>query len=206
MSIRKDFLSIKVIAAVFLGLIFPVVIILQSLSGLRTLSSDFHQLDSTNSIVEEVAKLKENITTDNDYKFVSMVYLENKNYTVMLKKQVMKIIIMQIGYATMSVGLMLIVLGFKDQEHVLSGGWRDIKIDFKTGSTGAAVVVVGAIMATLGGVLKNEYSNNPLPDYGQHLDIDSMTYLIYQGCKIHAGDKIADCFLNSYEKVISNNQ
>lgn len=203
MSYGKVVLLLKTIAVFILGLVFPVIIIFQSYMGLISLSNEYGNMTSANLLIEDVAKFKQNIKSDNDYRFVSLLYLEDKNYAVMVRKQVMKITIMQIGYATRSIGLMLIVLGFRDKEHNLAGSWDNIKLDFKTGSTGALVVVIGAIMATLGGVLKNDYNNNAIPAYQRQVYADDVVSDIYKGCIENAGEKAADCFLKSYEHAFS---
>ncbi len=61
--------------------------------------------------------------------------------------------------------MMLSLLGIKDGGLVGSGEAAGIKFDFKTGSTGVAMFVVGALMATIGGVLKNDYQTSLIPDY-----------------------------------------
>lgn len=79
----------------------------------------------------------------------------------------MKNTVMHIGYATISLGLSLILLGIKEE----NGGGEakiaapGITFDVKTGSTGAYVFVIGALMATVGGSLPNKYQGSTIPVY-----------------------------------------
>lgn len=200
---KKTIGFLKLLAILFLGFIFPIALIFQSYIGMQTLTSDFKTTSKNEGAVSEVQQLKKLITTSNDYNFASLVFLENKNFEVMKRKQIMKVTVIQLGYAMMSIGLMLIMLGFEDKEHALSGGWDSFKLDFKTGSTGALVIVIGAVMATLGGVLKNDYGNNAIPPYKTYQEStrnDEVTS-IYNGCiemnKQNSG--AAECFINSYK-------
>lgn len=200
MEMKKFIGLIKLLAIIILGFIFPIVLIIQSYIGLQTLTSGFK---TASNMVTEVKQLKTLIHSSNDYNFASLVFLENKNFEVMQKKQIMKVTIIQLGYAMMSIGLMLIMLGFEDKKHAISGGWNSFKLDFKTGSTGALVVVIGAVMATLGGVLKNDYNNNAIPAYETYQESsknDEVTS-IYNGCiennKVNAD--AAECFMKSYK-------
>lgn len=203
MGMKKSIVIIKLLATLILGFIFPIALIYQSYIGMQTLTSDFKATSKTESMIGEVQQLKQLIHNSNDYKFASLVFLENKNFEVMKRKQIMKVTVIQLGYAMMSIGLMLIMLGFEDKEHAISGGWDSFKLDFKTGSTGALVVVIGAVMATLGGVLKNDYSNNPLPPYETYQESpknDEVTSM-YNGCiemnKVNTA--AAECFIKSYK-------
>jgi hypothetical protein len=121
----------------------------------------------------------------------------------MTNKQVMKVSVMQIGFSVISIGMMLIVLGIN------SGGVKGavegagLKFDFKTGSTGVAVFLVGAVMATAGGVLKNKYKTGVIPKY---ISEDSSkeseeTIAAYNECKSQKITSPQECFIKFYERI-----
>lgn len=125
---------------------------------------------STTDLVKNLEDAKEHLTGANDYALFSLLYVEHANQKTMINKQVMKSTIVNIGFAVISVGMLLIILGIRDEtgsgQGAQAGGEvGGIKFDFTTGSTGVAMFMVGAIMATIGGVLKNEYTTSTIPNY-----------------------------------------
>ena len=110
---------------------------------------------------------------------------------------------MQIGFAVISVGMMLIVLGINDGGAAAGAHVASIQFDFKTGSTGVVVFVVGALMATAGGVLKNDYSTVPIPSF--FYDSAPPEYVksinAYKECKKLGDNKFQPCFIGVFEKV-----
>ena len=121
----------------------------------------------------------------------------------MINKQIMKVTIMQIGFAVISVGMMFIVLGINDGG--ASGGAEvsGFKFDFKSGSTGVVVFVVGALMATAGGVLKNDYNTVPIPEFVYLSTHPEYTKSInaYIECKKFSEDKFRDCFIGVFQNI-----
>jgi hypothetical protein len=119
-------------------------------------------------LVSNFSESKKYLLSANDYALYSLLYVEHANQKTMINKQVMKSTVVHIGFAVISVGMMLIILGIKEDvgsstEASVEG--HGIKFDFKTGSTGVAMFCVGAIMATIGGVLKNDYQTSEIPKY-----------------------------------------
>lgn len=153
------------IAVVSLGVIIPIALLTQAYLGLSSLVSTVSYEQKHHNVNELFLQVKKSINNVNDYAFISLLYSENANLKTMTNKQVMKISIMQIGFSVLSVGMMFIVLGIRDggAEGGLDAG--ALKFDFKTGSTGVLVFVMGSLMATAGGVLKNDYETVPLPGY-----------------------------------------
>jgi hypothetical protein len=102
-----------------------------------------------------------------DYALGSVVFVETSNRQVMLNKQRMKIAVMHIGFAVISVGLMLMILGIDvggiDASGASQGG--GISVAVKIASTGVLVFVIGASMATIGGILGNDYKSVGIPSF-----------------------------------------
>lgn len=61
--------------------------------------------------------------------------------------------------------MMFIILGINDGRVEGVTDINGLKFDFKTGPSGVAIFIVGAIMATDGEVLKNDYNTVPIPGY-----------------------------------------
>lgn len=155
----------KQFVIVALGVVIPIFLLMQAYAGLSSLATDVGYVRKSENVSELFLSAKKSINNVNDYALLSLLYAEHANQKTMLNKQVMKVSIMQIGFAVLSVGMMFIVLGIKEGGAEGGIGIGEIKFDFKTGSTGLVVFVIGALMATAGGVLKNDYDTVPIPGY-----------------------------------------
>lgn len=109
---------------------------------------------------------------------------------------------MNAGFAVVSVGLMLIVLGvdvggFEGRAEAL-----DLKFDFKTGSTGVAVFVIGALMISWGGALKNKYEGSTIPKFA---DTDNQLHWYslkaFESCRKKKPEAPEKCFYRLYGKI-----
>ena len=160
--------KVRGVAIVIFGVIFPVIILFQSYLSINSLRDDVAYKTTMAELVSNLSDAKKYLLSANDYALYSLLYVEHANKKTMINKQVMKSTVVYIGFAVISVGMMLIILGIKEEgetgaeAHAEAGG---IKFDFKTGSTGVAMFCVGAVMATIGGVLKNDYQTSEIPKY-----------------------------------------
>lgn len=125
----------------------------------------------------------------------------------MINKQVMKTSIINIGFAVMSIGLMLLVLGIESGGAEASAAVNELEFNLKTGSTGVAIFVVGAIMATLGGVLKNDYQTSQIPNY-EHVSLPNIDLHLlrsraaYKECT-KFGTEFESCFAQAFFQINS---
>lgn len=159
---------LKLAASVVFGVVFPILILFQAYTGFASLNDDVGYKTTTSDLVVNLGEAKANIESANDYALFSLLYVEHANQKTMINKQVMKTSVMHIGFAVISIGMMLIIFGIQGGGEGGAQGTfsvQDITFDFKTGSTGVAVFCVGALMATLGGVLKNEYTTSTIPSF-----------------------------------------
>lgn len=154
------------IAILLFGIIVPLALMFQAYTGISQIDAAVGGGIASESTAETLAKARETLRDGNDYSLFAMLSAERVNHSVVISKQRMKIVVMQIGFAVASIGLMFIMLGINDGGGAVTGQGGGIGIDFKTGSTGALVFVVGAAMATAGGVLKNEYHTADVPQFG----------------------------------------
>ena len=190
------------IVALMLGVIVPAIILFQSMMGLSALSASIKEADN-GDLISLTGKLKSLHPTGNDYSFVSLINSERANKKVMISKQIMKVSVMQIGFAVISLGMMLIVLGINDGGIDTRGNYQGMSFDLKTGSSGIVIFLVGAGMASAGGILKNDYSTVQIPQYlyvpqeASGTDADMMHN--YQQCKQRYPAQLAECFTRSYE-------
>jgi hypothetical protein len=147
--------------------------------------------------------VQKNLKRIEDYALVSLINAESTNQKTMINKQIMKSAVVQIGFAVISIGMMFVVLGFSGGGLDVQAKSEGITFDVKTGSTGLAVVVIGAVMVTLGGVLKNDYSTVELPGF---LGADSRDIKFiesaFKACE-KAGNESAACFWSFANRTFS---
>ncbi|MEL6487498.1 MAG: hypothetical protein AAFQ13_10200 [Pseudomonadota bacterium] len=189
-------------AVAIFGIIVPIAILFQAYLGLSELRSDVSKHLTEQTTSEEYKQVRPLLQGANDYAFYNLLYSEKTNLAVVTNKQVMKVTVIQIGFAAISLGLMFVMLGVNDggAEGAVEGS--GIKVDFKTSSTGAVVFVVGALMATAGGVLKNEYVTVPIPGYIDRGDgVNQQAHIqaleIYEDCRSQPKIKY-ECFYKHF--------
>ncbi|OYD77416.1 UNVERIFIED_ORG: hypothetical protein BDU10_2517 [Burkholderia sp. CF145] len=155
-----------IFAVVVFGVIFPVIVLWQAYEGMSVLRSDIAgpRADVVRMFREFKQLAKDNTTAD-DYALFSVMYVEQSNKQAIINKQLLKVVIMQVGFSVISLGLMFIILGISDGGATVgarSGGFR---FDLKTGSTGLVTFVIGAAMTAGGALVPNEYKTVSIPSY-----------------------------------------
>jgi hypothetical protein len=152
-------------AILLFGIFGPIVLLFQAYTGLSSARSDLRVLSSQQSVAKALGEAKPHLGDANDYALFSMMHAERTNLAVVTNKQNLKLAVMQIGFAVISLGLMFVILGINDGGGEGEGEAGGVKFNFKTGSTGAVVFVIGAAMATAGGVMRNEYKTVEVPKF-----------------------------------------
>lgn len=190
-------------AVLLFGVVVPLFILAQAYIGLASLGKDVGYTNAHEDLTHTLSTAKQSLANGNDYALFSLLYTENANQKTMVNKQIMKVSIMQIGFAVMSVGMMLIILGFNDGGASGVAEVSGMKFDFKSGSTGVVVFLAGALMATAGGVLKNEYNTVPIPEYVYVESNQEYTKSInaFIECKKLGDEKFKDCFIGFFQKI-----
>jgi hypothetical protein len=195
---------IRPVTVFVLGLVFPIAVLIQAYSGLTALSSAVKGSAGAQDPAAALSAARSELYSQNDYALFSQLYAESTNQAVVTNKQVMKISVMQIGFAAISLGLMFVVLGINDGGGEGKLAFADINLDFKTASTGALVFIVGAAMATAGGVMKNEYKTVSAQPFGpvgvSRAEATSLN--AYKTCAAQAkADEVPACFASLYEQI-----
>jgi hypothetical protein len=200
MSIK---LYARQLSILLLGIIVPLVVLSLAFKNISALSNSISYTSNPQSTVALLKEAKETIKEGNDYYLFSLIYTEHANQKTMINKQTMKVSIMQIGFAVISIGMMFIVLGINAGGAEGSIDLTGVKIDFKIASTGVVVFVVGTTMATLGGVLKNDYGTVPIPKYHFPNDTAALERLkgYLEDCKLQKDVKTEECFLAIFEQT-----
>ncbi|MFZ6744666.1 hypothetical protein ACO0LC_15710 [Undibacterium sp. JH2W] len=214
----------KGMATLFLGVVIPLILMFQAYFVLHELSHNIQTHESNNTVTENFIKVRKELSSANDFLLFTKLQTENVNYNVMINKQVMKVAVMNIGFAVMSVGIMFILLGFKEISDTqqktengmtLSGAANGIKFDVKTGSTGLAIFILGSLMASGSGILPNEYRAGDIPGYWYEgksaaqrniaekhslSEREELSVRNYQDCRINNSDglQFARCFTNRF--------
>ncbi|MFA0209455.1 hypothetical protein [Vibrio cyclitrophicus] len=191
-------------AIVAFGIVFPVIILFQAYIGINSLKENVQYNTTVKDLIEIMSDARQYMESANDYALFSLLYVEHANQKTMINKQVMKSAIVNIGFAVISVGLMLIILGIKDGGVETSGAFQGISFDFKTGSSGVAIFIAGAIMSTLGGVLKNEYKTSEIPDYetviATTIPLYEESIKAYSAC-LSQGEEFEPCFTQIFFQI-----
>lgn len=190
-------------AVLLFGIIVPMIVLAQAYIGLASLGKEIRYKHSGAEIVQTMEAAKKSLSTANDYALFSLMYTESTNLNAMLNKQVMKVSTMQIGFSVSSIGVMLIILGIKGEGAQAGAEAPGIKFDFKSGSAGVVVFLVGAAMATAGGALKNEYSTVPSPNYlhveSESEGIHASELIAYKKCK--QVERFETCFADLFAQL-----
>lgn len=203
---------IKKIAFLTLGIIFPLFMLGASIYNLHSTSNRLSLLNEQRSAVSEMQSIKALIKTPNDYSIFSMMYLEQQTHDALILKQIMKITSMYIGYAVLSIGVMMIFLGVETKSQSdINGNLIGLTFNVKSGSAGVIVFLFGAIMVLMPGVLGNSYKTPGIPSFNSN-NIDTTVYStpetqeyksqilsIYQLCQTLPDDKRDTCFQQSIE-------
>ena len=188
---------------ILFGVIFPVYVLFQAYQGISVLKDDVGYKTSVSDLVQEFSNVSTNINDANDYALFSLMYVEHANQKTMINKQVMKATIVHTGFAVISIGMMLIILGINEGGIEGSAEANALKFDFKTGSTGVGVFVIGALMATVGGVLKNDYSTSKIPMYGEVGASKNYVRSInaYKSCYAKKAEHPEKCFASLFKQI-----
>lgn len=156
---------IQYFAVAMFGILIPVYLLGNVIGNVSSLNQEISYEGNLDSTIKSFAEAQNHLETANDYALLAMLSAESANQKTMINKQVMKVTVIQIGFAVISIGLLFVVLGFNDGGAEVAANSGEIVFNFKTGSTGLAAIIIGALMATLGGVLKNAYSTVEVPKF-----------------------------------------
>lgn len=158
----------KAVAVLLLGLILPFALCLQAYQAAGKLTGSFDAATDLKALSEALPPPVKNFRSANDYATLALVYLESSNQRAMLGKQRMKVVIIHIGFAVISVGLLLVVLGIDGGGIDAVGGGKDrgVSVSIRAASSGVAVFLLGALLAGGGGLLPNTYRTPDIPGFG----------------------------------------
>ena len=163
----------QILAGLILGLIIPVYLLINVSHSISKLNEEINMKEGLNEVIINFKKIKVDLKTPDDYALISMLAAENANQKTMINKQIMKVAVIQIGFSVISIGLFFIVLGFNDGGVDANAGNGEFTFNVKTGSTGLVAIIIGASMATMGGIMKNEYRTVQVPIYGGNLSVEN---------------------------------
>ncbi len=184
------------------GIILPLISILLVFIGNALLLIDLRYDVTLNDLTTNAAKFKEENPNGNDYALFSLLYIEHANQKIMVNKQTIKLSVILIGVAVISIGIMMIILNINVggmEGHVKVNGF---KFGFNTATTGVAFFIVGVLMIIIPGLIKHEYQTASVPTY-RYTEIQtqfSQSLKAYSECK-EKGDEFPYCFTNKFEQI-----
>lgn len=184
------------------GIAIPVWQLVEAHASISLLGETLKKLDGY-PLIAEFRALQPSLSKVDDYRLASQVIAESASQRAMVNKQVMKATAMQIGVATMSVGLMLVLLGVRER-HSISVKFAGFALDLPQVTTGAMVFVAGGAIAGAAALMPNSYRTVGLPWYGN--DAQAMATVISgqsqtaltgeAACRAHFAakpDELANC-------------
>jgi hypothetical protein len=188
----------KGLAMLLFGVIVPVVIAINSSAEISSARQSIEQASKQSYIMEVFREHPDKLKYGNDYALVALADSERANLAIMVNKQVMKLLVIYMGFAVMSFAMMFIVLGFTEGPVTVAGTTPALNLNMSFGSIGAAVFVLGAVMAAGGGLLRSDYKTVGLPGFialtkgGAPADEDP-TWKALESCKALAAEAHLDC-------------
>jgi len=196
-------------AVIFLfGLLLPLFLLVGAYTHLTEFDTKINNIDTSQELQHNYDALKGNLVSANDYVLYSLMFVEQSNQRTMLNKQSMKLTIIHIGLAVISVGMMFIILGIND-----GGGEGGVKLsgidfNFKTVSSGLAIFIAGALMASGGALINNIYTTAAVPGYVQILSPESNSddktnnlVKFYKSCRQYEDDKFQRCLVSMVQQI-----
>lgn len=140
--------------------------------------------------------------------------MEASNQRTMLVKQRMKISVMHIGFAVISLGLMLLVLGLDAGGVDLSTtATQGTSINIKTTSSAVTTILLGAAMAAAGALIPNQHTTTSIPSYAPMgvttAESEKLEQLRRLAAECIAGakkDMLAACFQNVIAATLSESK
>lgn len=193
---------IWIAVTVVFGIAIPIWQLVEAHASMRLLGDTLTKLDGY-PLIAEFKTLRPSLTNTDDYRLASQVIAESASQRAMVNKQVMKATAMQVGVATMSVGLMLVLLGVRER-HTVSLKFAGFTLDLPQVTTGALVFVAGGAITGAAALMPNSYRTVAVPLFGNDAQVmatvigsQSRTALTGEAaCRAHFGakpDELANC-------------
>lgn len=200
---RSSLPLIKTLVFLLTGVIFPVFMLGASAYNLYQTSNQFKEMSQQQISVKELSELKSMMTSPYDYGITSIIYMEKQAHKIFIHKQIMKIASMYIGYAVLSIGVMMLFLGIETKsQNDINGNFMGLTFNIKSGSGGIIVFLLGAIMIIIPGSINNKYQTPGIPAFGAGSSVDirqikSNVLYIYQQCNKQTTLPKDQCFTQS---------
>ncbi|MCG7584571.1 hypothetical protein [Photobacterium sp. OFAV2-7] len=149
--------SLVVLSIVF-GVVLPCVIIVNAFLLANRVADNLLQSNGiSKQLLTDYSTVSGTLKSDRDYELFAAVFLENQNSQTFINKQLLKTVVIHIGFVMISIGVAFIILGVEDKGIDVSGEGTWITFNLKTGSVGLCVFLAGALLAAGGGLIPNEY-------------------------------------------------
>lgn len=161
--------GVTTLASVALGLVVPLALLLHAYQAVQGMDTRHPQ--RADEIFRQLPSQVQKFASANDYAFATTVYLESSNEYVMESKLRTKQVVVTIGFAVMSLGLALLLLGIDGggfEGEVAGTGPATIKL--KAVSSGITVFLLGAALSGGGAFISNAYGTVGGPSYVSESD------------------------------------
>jgi hypothetical protein len=103
----------RLTAFLVLGLLLPAVLLFQAHQAMGRMSDVSTDGNDIATVLQSLPPSVQQLRSQNDYALLSIAMVEASNQRTMLTKQRMKMSVMHIGFAVISLGLMMLVMGLE---------------------------------------------------------------------------------------------
>ncbi|MCF2845816.1 hypothetical protein NH514_00305 [Pseudoalteromonas sp. ACER1] len=156
----------KIFSAVIFGLIIPGILTFNVMGNLAQLEQSINSKQDLEKVASIYRTLKEEVEVQNQYALASYLFSSAINQNTLINKQIMKTVAIHIGFSVISFGVLFIILGINQGSISASGTFANsTSIDFKSGSMGVGVILIGGVMVTTAAIHTNEYTGVSIPAY-----------------------------------------
>jgi hypothetical protein len=200
----------RLAAFLLLGLLLPGLLLFQAHQAMGRMSDVAGDGNDLVTVLKSLPPQVQRLQTQNDYALLSIAMVEASNQRTMLTKQRMKMSVMHIGFAVISLGLMMLVMGLEAGGiDVAAGSTHAPSFDLKTTSTAVTAIVLGAVMSGAGALVPNPYTTVSVPSYAPVSNTSQDDRLVKlrnmaTQCAAEAPKaQLAACFQNSIVTTLS---
>lgn len=157
----------RVLVVALLGLVLPAVLLADAYVAIKDLDQGVAAVADLKVLEQSLPAPMRAFKSPNDYVFLSAVFLESGAQRVALNRLRMKVAVVHVGFSLMCVGLLFVLAGINPGSIELSATAPEgVGASLKTASGGAAILLVGALIAAAGGLAPSTYKSGTVPTFG----------------------------------------
>ena len=157
----------RALAIPILGLLVPIVLLFQAYLSMSRLDQAITKDNEIGNIAKSLPEVIRRFDSPNDYAILAVGYLEASNALAVVNRQRAKVAAMHIGFAVISLGLLLILTGVETGGIDVAGEAPVSKtpLRLQISSTGVAIFVLGSVMSGAAALMPSHYQTVSVPSF-----------------------------------------